>query len=74
MAVRIKVTDSSKRPIEGAEVQIRWYSGTSIGRTDANGIYDSGVSNGTADEIKVNGRQVDRDTWLEDRIYAYSAY
>lgn len=76
MSVRIKATNKyDRRPMDNAEVQIRWEDGgTSIGRTNSNGIYDTGVSMGTAKEVKINGRVVDGNTLLEDNIYFYEGY
>ena len=60
MPVKVQVNDRSGFPRPGVTVDIKWSSGFSSGRTDGNGIYDTGVDgNGdTIEYIKVYGEYV----------------
>lgn len=67
--VRVMVTDSSDRPVYGAEVIVKWQGGgVSVRRTDRNGVADTGVSSGTAEYVQVEGHKVLGTVWLDGLI------
>lgn len=57
MGARIEVLNTSGQPRANYGVSVEWTDGRSNGRTDSNGIYDTGTS-GTIKSVSVEGRTV----------------
>ena len=59
MSVKIVLTDSNDRPKVNHEVLVQWKGGgTSKGRTNNNGEYDTGVNGGTISRISSYGSTI----------------
>ncbi len=67
----IQVIDSDDKPIENAEVFVKWQGGgISTVRTNSLGVADLRSSGGTVEEIRVNGKSVSGKVRLEtDAFY-----
>lgn len=66
MSVKIRVLDSGNRPVTRAEVFVKWANGYSKRTTDSSGVADLGCSAGTAEYVRVNGKDVMGRIWLKN--------
>ncbi len=67
MSATIQLFDQDGKPIANANVHVSWrQGGHSSGTTNESGIVDLGTSAGTANEVRINGRNVVATIWLRD--------
>jgi hypothetical protein len=58
MGVRIQLLDRSDNPKSKYSIYVKWTDGFCSGQTDSDGVYDTGVENGTIEYIEVYGEKV----------------
>lgn len=58
------------KPVSGVSVHVSWKGGGhSAGRTDSNGVFNTGTGKGTVNYVSIDGNDYLNNMQLEDRTH-----